>query len=77
MGILWRLARHCFSSLILKSTVFLIMTFLLLDLFLFSVKDDLNFTFPQVEPSPDNDTIQSFVRDYVEGYVGMYNLTMS
>lgn len=42
----------------------------------FSVQDDLNITSPQVEPLPDNRTIQSFVKDYVEEYMGMNNLTV-
>jgi len=29
-----------------------------------------------VEPLPDNRTIQSFVKDYVEEYMGMNNLTV-
>lgn len=29
-----------------------------------------------MEPLPDNRTIQSFVKDYVEEYMGMNNLTV-
>lgn len=58
-------------------TNLLFTTFILLDfVFLFSLQDDLNLTSLQVQPGPFNHTIQSFVKDYVDEYVGLYNLTV-
>ena len=40
-------------------------------------KDGLNFTSLQLQPqTPDNRTIQNFVKSYVDEYVGEYTLTM-
>ena len=60
----------------LKTNLFFT-TFILLDfVFLISVLDDLNVTSLQLQPRPFNRTIQSFVKDYVDEYVGLYNLTV-